>query len=398
MHAIRSVLALLILGPLVACSSPRDGGVSTFEPIETPARVGATGPRISRLENGLPVLSWMEKRDSGGLLRAAVFGHGGFAPAVDVAADEHMFVNWADTPSVSRLSDAHWVAHWLRYSAEKTYSYDVVVSRTLDAGTTWSEPSVVHDDGTQTEHGFASTYRAGTDLGLMWLDGRQTPEGPMTLRAAVIAEDGSVREEQQVDPNVCDCCQTNIAVSSRGPLAVYRDRTPDEIRDIYISRHDGERWLPGTRLYSDNWRIPGCPVNGPAIVADGDFVAVAWFSAADDKPVVRVIMSEDAGETFAAPVEVAANKALGYVGLDILDPQHVVVSSVAKTDSGANAIHVRAVSTDGRAMPAVHVGNTQQLRVVPQLAVVDDEIVVVWTDEVDGARTMQAAVARWHTP
>ncbi len=386
------------MGLLAACSCSREGGLGAFEPIETPAQEGATGPRISRLENGVPVVSWMEKRENGGVLRAAIFEHGGFAEAVDVSTDERMFVNWADTPSVSRLSDTHWLAHWLRYSAEETYSYDVVVSQTLDAGATWSEPAVIHDDGTQTEHGFVSTYRAETGLGLLWLDGRLTPRGPMTLRGAIVTEDGSLLEEREVDSDVCDCCQTSIAVSSRGPLAVYRDRTGEEIRDIYMSRHDGERWSTGTRLYADNWRIPGCPVNGPAIVAEGDFVAVAWFSAAGDRPVVRVIMSTDSGETFGDPVDIASRNTLGYVGIDILDRGHIVVSSVGKTDTGANAIHVRAVTADGQAMPSVPVGTTQQLRVLPQLAAVNDEIVVVWTDEADGVRSMKAAMARWHPP
>ena len=30
----------------------------------------------------------------------------------------------------------------------------------------------------------------------------------------------------------CDCCQTDAALTARGPLLVYRGRTPDEIRDI----------------------------------------------------------------------------------------------------------------------------------------------------------------------
>ena len=49
-----------------------------------------------------------------------------------------MFVNWADLPSVQHVNQDHWLAHWLRYSADKTYSYDVVVSQSFDGGESWA--------------------------------------------------------------------------------------------------------------------------------------------------------------------------------------------------------------------------------------------------------------------
>ena len=179
------------------------------------------------------------------------------------------------------LKNDRLAAHWLEMSADLTYSYDVVFVQSGDGGRTWSEPLRPHDDGTPTEHGFVSMFADGDGAGLIWLDGRKTVNEAtsdpmatgMTLRAASIDSGSGIHSQQLVDDLVCDCCQTDIAISSRGPLAVYRDRTAEEIRDIYITRHDGERWEPGQRLYADNWQIPGCPVNGPSIVAHGDHVA-----------------------------------------------------------------------------------------------------------------------------
>ena len=256
----------------------------------------------------------------------------------------------------------------------------------------------MHADGSHTEHGFVSMHARADGMSLIWLDGRNTPTGPMSLRSAVVTQDGSLLEEQEIDDAVCDCCQTSVAISSKGPVAVYRDRTEEEIRDIYVTKHDGERWMPGTRLFADNWRIPGCPVNGPSIVADGDFVAVAWFSAANDAPIVRVVLSESGGETFGKPIEIASGSVAGYVGLDILDSRHVAVSWVQKGKTDDNAIMLRSVDIDGAAGVPVHVGNTRQLRVVPQLAVHGDRLVVVWTDEPDGERVMRAAIAPWAAP
>jgi len=231
---------------------------------------------------------------------------------------------------------------------------------------------------------------------LLWLDGRHTPDASMTLRSAVVTADGQITDEQEVDNSVCDCCQTDIAVSSRGALAVYRDRTAEEIRDIYITRHDGRRWQSGERLFADNWRIPGCPVNGPSIVADGDFVAVAWFSAANDRPVVRVVMSDDGGENFGPPVEIVAGKVFGYVGLVQLDNRNLAVSWVGETSDGVSPVHIRTADIAGTLGETLKVGTTRQLRVFPQLAVSGNAVIVVWTDDVDGGRVMKAAAIPWH--
>jgi hypothetical protein len=285
----------------------------------------------------------------------------------------------------------HWIAHWLSYSADKTYSYDVVVAQSFDNGQSWSAPLAAHSDGTPTEHGFVSMYRASDGVGLVWLDGRATPDEPMTLRSAVVSPDNERIREQQIDDSVCDCCQTDIAVSSLGPLAVYRDRTAEEIRDIYITRHTGEQWQPGQRLYADNWKIPGCPVNGPAIVADGDRVAVAWFSAADDRPVVRLTRSTDGGMSFAEPLVLAEGGLSGYVRLVLLPAGYAGVSWVARNEQGSNTLHVAVTAPDNRVIAIEPVADIAQLRVLPQLGFQDGHLVVVWTDDIADRRVLHAA-------
>ena len=68
-------------------------------------------------------------------------------------------------------------------------------------------------------------------------DGENVLDTSMTLRSAVITRRTvSECDEQLVDDSVCDCCQTDVAISASGPVAVYRNRTAEEIRDIYITR------------------------------------------------------------------------------------------------------------------------------------------------------------------
>ena len=51
--------------------------------------------------------------------------------------------------------------------------------------------------------------------------------------------------EQLIDELMCDCCQTDVALASSGPVAVYRDRSVAEIRDSYITRLIDGRWQNG---------------------------------------------------------------------------------------------------------------------------------------------------------
>ena len=384
------------LALLAGCSSSETPVFGELQHLSSPSSGEVTGPRFSTGADGNLTLSWMEPAEHGTRLRYSQLVDGEFASARDVATEPRMFVNWADLPSVMHVEGRHWIAHWLRYSAEKTYSYDVVVSQSFDDGNTWSDAVTAHTDGTPTEHGFVSMHRDLEGVALLWLDGRNTPDAPMTLRSAIVTPEGTLSQEHLIDDSVCDCCQTDVAVSAAGPLVVYRNRTSDETRDIYITRFSDGVWEAGAPLYDDNWVIPGCPVNGPAIVARGNQVAVAWFSAANDEPVVRVVWSTDGGTTFGSPVDVAAGHLAGYVGLALLDDQSLAVSWVGRNVSGSNSLNLSRVSPTGQIDSALAIADIEQLRVFPQLGYQDGSLYLAWTDEDD--KTRRLSVVRVPVP
>jgi hypothetical protein len=246
----------------------------------------------------------------------------------------------------------------------------------------------LHTDGTPTQHGFVTAFENGPDSGFIWLDGRRMMnevtddpvESGMTLRAAVIGETGALRNEQLMDELVCDCCQTDVAIASSGPVAVYRDRTIDEIRDIYVTRFVAGEWLNGELVAADGWRISGCPVNGPSIDADGDDVAVAWFTGANGRPVVKLSFSDDGGQTFGTPFEVVDGTVLGRVGVVLLGNGSVAVSWLQVSDGGVGEVHVRQIQSDGRRGPDQTVSYGAGSFSVPQLARSGDDLIVVWTE------------------
>jgi hypothetical protein len=360
------------------------------EPIQLELPVDtAEGPRLTEGPGGNLVLSWMKRGAEGTTLEYAALEDGQFGSAREVVLEPRMFVNWADLPGVVQVADRHWLAHWLRYSADLVYSYDVVVAQSFDDGETWTEPLVMHTDGTPTEHGFVSTYRSPDGVALLWLDGRETPDRPMTLRTGTATASGERIGEMIIDESVCDCCQTDVAISANGPVAVYRDRTSDEIRDIYITRFENGSWQPGERLHADDWKIPGCPVNGPSIVADGQEVAIVWFTAANGEPKVRLVRSMDGGKTFGAPIEIASGPISGYVGLTMVPDGRLAVSWVSRGSETGNAIHLTLVDSAANTGPVkVIADGIQQVRVFPQLGYQDGSLYLFWTDETDDTRRL----------
>ena len=387
--------AALSVALLAACTRPQVPPEFT-EPIPLPLPAGqaSEGPRISVGPDGQLALSWMDRNEHGGTLRYTTLEDRKWQAASDVVTDPDMFVNWADIPSVVPLSAGNWLAHWMSKSADATYAYDVKVSHSADDGASWSEPTSPHDDGTPTEHGFVSISQTGDATHLVWLDGRKmageatenSVDTSMTLRGAAIGVNGELSNEQLIDDFVCDCCRTDTAIASTGRVAVYRNRTAEEIRDIYITRHVDGAWQTGVPISDDGWEIAGCPVNGPAIVANGNVVAVAWFTAANDQPVVQARISTDAGVTFDEPIVISKQNVIGQVDIEILDESAVAVSWLEKNGGAlANQIDVKLmpVTLDGTRGNDLVIGRTEYGRAVPQMVRRADDLIFVWTDLYD---------------
>jgi hypothetical protein len=374
-------LVIFLAASLVACAEQSLPEFSSPQPISVPSGKPAYGPRLSQNEENGVVLSWMERKDDSGLLRYSVLDQGSWGPAVTVVQDDAMFVNWADLPAVSLIGSGTLLAHWLSYVADLPYAYQVLTATSVDEGTSWSVPESPHKDGTATEHGFVSTYTVDNGVGLIWLDGRETPEHGMTLRGATLDSDGSLDNEVLIDDLICDCCQTDVAITSVGPIAIYRNRTDDEVRDIYVSRHLEGQWQTGTPVSDDGWVISGCPVNGPVIAADGDRVAVAWFTGANGEPRVKAAFSTNAGKSFSEPVEIASKGASGHVGVSLVDQHSYVVSWMESDGVGSYDVNLRALTFNGQMGPVGIVGRTSVSRTVPQMVLVGDKLIFAWTDE-----------------
>jgi hypothetical protein len=399
-RAIGAGLTCLLAGPLwAACGVDGPAPVLVVEEVASPAGEGSGEPFLSSAGDTV-FMSWLEAIGGGRQeLRLGTFVEGGWTAPVVIAASDGFFVNWADFPSVTRGPDGTLWAHWLERGGAPTtggggsggYDYGVRIVRSADGGATWSAPWTPHEDGTPTEHGFVSTVAVGDGLGFLWLDGRRfvtgeagaPPSEEMALYFRTADASGGAGPETVVDARVCDCCQTDMALTAAGPVAVYRDRSEGEIRDIHVRRYSGGAWTDGEIVHEDGWETAACPVNGPAVAARGEDVAVAWFTAAGGVPRVKVAFSRDAAESFGEPLLVDGGNPAGRVDLVLLEDGAALVSWLERSGGEWADVRVRRVEPGGRIGESVSVSPSSGERAsgFPRIAASGDgSVMAAWTD------------------
>ena len=390
----------LVLAAVRPGSSGSDWTVRV-EPLATPAALNSAQPQLTVSSRGV-LLSWIERAGAQATLKFAERTPAGWTAPRGVASGSDWFVNWADVPSVIRLADGSLVAHWLQKSGADTYAYDLRLSRSTDEGMTWSPSFMPHTDGTKTEHGFASLFQMpGATLALVWLDGRSMAAGhgdhgggDMSLRFGAFDRRWKQAAETPLDPRVCECCPTAVAVTSNGPIVAYRDRSPEEVRDIYITRLENGRWTDPRPVHQDNWRINACPVNGPSLSARGRDVAIGWFTAKDDQPKSFAAFSTDAGRTFGAPARLDDSGSLGRVDVELLPDGSAVAAYIEFANQRAD-FRLRRITRAGEKSAPVVVSTVAGNRTsgYPRMALSGDELMFAWVDR-EGGSQVRTAVAR----
>ena len=360
------------------------GSMACAPEIESPAGSSSFAPNLLAADGGL-ILSWLEEiEDPSGATRHRLLvsrlESGKWSSPATVAEGSDFFANWADIPAVAVAADGTLYAHWLAKTAADTYAYSIFLSRSDDGGASWSPMGTLNDDDTATEHGFVSFVTQDDGVRAFWLDGRQMAEGgAMTVRTAMVGLE--VGSSEVLDDRVCECCATDAVMTAQGPVVVTRDRSDEEIRDIGIIRQVGDTWTPSRRIAADEWRIEGCPVNGPAVAAVGDRVAVVWYTAGGDGPKVQIAFSNDAGGSFGSPQIIDGGRPLGRVDLTDDGSDGFLVSWLEGADELAE-VRLRRFDGGGAGSEPRVVARTAPSRAsgFPRLARVGDRLYLAWVD------------------
>ncbi|MAT89066.1 MAG: hypothetical protein CMC35_00120 [Flavobacteriaceae bacterium] len=394
------LIAILAFGLCASCADSVQEKTSTFIPeilsLENPASSGGSLSRLIADDNYL-YLSWVQKTDTISTLYYAPFNGQQWADPVNVSSGTDWFVNWADFPVIS-VNDPLVLSTYLKKSDTATYAYDVRYNHFNGETNKGKKDVLLHADSTNTEHGFVSVVPSGRDkFHIVWLDGRFTAghghgtstfqeQGAMTLRGAIISPDGSVIESTQLDSRVCDCCQTSMATTTNYTWVAYRDRSEREVRDISIVRkHRDHGWEDPISVSNDDWKINGCPVNGPSIDSFESNVALAWFTAPDEEGVVNLSFGSET-KGFGPKIRVDNGNATGRVSVVMDGPTSAWILWM-EPQGDKEVIQLAHWSSDGTKHSEVTISEISPERAsgFPQLQLFQDTLYVSYTDLSSGA-------------
>jgi len=426
----------ILLMSLLGCSNTSIEQV----PIDNPSSLNSTFPRLFTDNTGTVHMSWIHKIGEVAELRIATLTPPSNSDYTDglewssytsVAKSDDWFVNWADFPSVIGLNGAPMAAHWLDKVPGSPYSYHVTIqpiqdtfkTQITDQANGQNDPVefehaafVPHTDNTNTEHGFVSMQPMDSStFYAIWLDGRNTGgmdhngmdhDGhsidsdhldsklatAMTLRGALLGRDGEIIESHLIDNAVCDCCNTSLVKTDRGLIGAYRNRTSDEIRDLYVSRYENGVWDTPNKVHNDGWQIAACPVNGPQLAFHSGVTAALWFTGAVNIPRVKLAFSDDYGKTFNDAILLSENQPLGRVDIVMHNEQSAWVSYVERHEDGAK-LHIKQVMRNGSIAQAIILDDMEASRSsgFPQLTSFGDGLLVAWTEIGERASTIRTS-------
>lgn len=395
----RALSILLALAAPTACDGPSDRARTEDVPAPVPAESVLASLHRG---HGRVALSWIEAPSDGPpALRFALRTGPGWGTPRTVVLSEALVKDPVDPPGVVPLADGSLGAFWSTRSGARSYAHDLVFAVSRDDGASWSDPVRPHRDDSATEHGFATCVPdpEGPGASLIWLDGREAAdpsrEDAATQLRSARWEGTAFGPESILDPRVCDCCTTAAARVGGALVAVYRDRLEGEVRDIGTARLGAAGWTESSSVHRDGWALTACPTNGPAAVAAGDRLAVAWFTAASADPRVMVAFSDDGGASFGEPVRVDTGNPVGRVDLAPLPTGAVAVVWVERTrDRGE--VFLRRVEPTGATGESVVVGATLAGRAGGFPRVIEESagrVLVAWTDIGPPARVRLVAAS-----
>lgn len=393
------ILSLLLISLCLSCTS--SDGDSALTKIDSPTSDNSYFPRLYTDDTNTVFMSWYDESENLHTLKYASYQNKAWSEPSIIASDSSWFINWADFPSIIAQNGEPMAAHWLNKVEGGAYAYHVNMA-TFD--NEWSNSFTPHKDGTPTEHGFVSMTPATDSTYLaLWLDGRNTHERAndeyndikkaMTLRVAFIDLNNNIVQDFMLDDAVCDCCNTAITKTNDGYVAAYRDRTDEEIRDIYTTTFSNGQWSDPKPVHADNWNIAACPVNGPAIDATGNTTALAWFTGADGISKVQMAISKDGGNSFDTPIILDEDGPLGRVDLNMTDDK-IWVSWLSPEENSEGNLRINSYDHDGKQLatytvPGVSINRSAGF---PQITMVGDEIMVAFTKPNESGETIEMAL------
>ena len=287
------------------------------------------------------------------------------------------FVNWADMPKISVCRNGM-LGLALRHIGPDHHAYTIDYYIRRQKEEAWKYYGQLPLDTSSTEHGFPSVEPFEDGWMVVWLDGgAMHRNGFMSLHSAQISMDGQVINRQLIDSTVCDCCQTDLVMAEGQPAVIFRNRTENEIRDVYWSVYLNGKWQSSQPVENDGWLVPGCPVNGPQIVNNNKTLVCSWFTAAQDTAAIKMrILSEPESDV----ITLEKNFVIGRIAMEAMDTQGFGLAYF-RADGKEATLKIQTFDWSGKPQSAWEIApiNPSRNSGFPTLGFANGKLSVAWT-------------------
>ena len=144
------------------------------------------------------------------------------------------------------------------------------------------------------------------------------------------------------------------------------------------------KWSKPKTVYSDNWSIYGCPVNGPAISTLENNAVVVWFTGANDTSTVKISFSDNNGDSFNEPIIIAQNSPSGRVDVEFIDADSALVSWLDTVNEIA-VIQIQRIYKTGEKSAILNVSKSSESRSsgFPRMVINNNHAFLTWTNSGD---------------
>ncbi len=240
---------------------------------------------------------WVVQQDNHGVIvvRRSVDQGQTWSASVPVTSSPEVIDRGGDArPKIAVAPSGVVYVTWTRPLA-KPYTGEIRFSRSVDQGTSFSAPIIVHADRQQITHRFdALTVNAQGQVFVAWIDKRdgEALRGKGTYRGAAVYwavsddQGTSFRGDYKLADHSCECCRIALLPQADGQVqALWRHVFAPNIRDHALSvLHASGQSGRITRATFDDWKVDVCPHHGPSLARDaaGRLHAV-WFSGGAEK-------------------------------------------------------------------------------------------------------------------
>lgn len=372
-------------------------------------------PGLYGFDQGTLYLSWIEQTvDSISTFQYSTFSNGKWTEPILIAkGTKNWFLNWSEAPKLTRFKSdpGTLAAYWLEITTQNPYDHDVKISTSTDAGLNWNAPFTPHPVKMKAYYGQCAFLPLNNGrIFMVWLDGRNTKmkiphtnrympstDGEIMLAAAEFDKDGKIYNEQILDDQISALSTPDVGLLDDDKVVVYRNRTDDHVKDIYITREIGGQWTSPRPVWKESWVSRTHPVSGPQLAIQGEKVAVVWYTEANHTPRIHLSISDNGGESFSEPIQIDNGNPTGMPDVTASSKGSWIISWLEMKNTVSAELMIAEVEGKSSIAEKKRIAevNVQPKSSYPQLATTGKNVMLTWSNQENGVSVVHTYLLKF---